>query len=574
MSTYKVGVNLEYAAGSPRAVAGVATGISGILVNAVKGPLNVATLVTTLKEYERIFGDVSPVGCTSYEQVAAFFADAVTAYLYVTRIAHSTAAKATKTFVDRQGSPASTLRIDAKSHGAWGNSISVAITDHNILSTTLAVLITAADTSATLVSTSGLEVGSDVVFYNGTNTEYRRLIQVDHAAKKIYWTTGLTYGYAIATSTVKSKEFNILVYYQGVLVETHTGLSMNDSVSFFCEKVITDSTSEYIAAVDPKAVDTDYTDLPATATVTALLSGADGLSDVVGADYTGVKVNKTGVFAFDNIPGIFRICCPNPKLSDAVPATAYGILLQTLIDYAFSRQTVEVYADVPYDTSIANAIIFASQFASEKVAIFYPWGTADAEAPVWLAPSSAVLGAAVKKDRERGVFKNVGNEKLSYFVDVKYHADVDEGELLNDAGVNLIRAETGRGIITWGGRTLSADLTWRFLNEAEYWNYVGASLLTILKKYAFEPNDPSLWARILQDAGSFFAAEQLRGALYNPLNPGGVAYALQMDADNNPGAQIADGIAVLDAEYTMVGTAEKIVIRVKNSPGGFSITAG
>jgi phage tail sheath gpL-like len=116
--TYKVGLNLENGIGTPRAISGVATGVSGIMVNAVKGPLNLATLVTTLKEYERIFGDVSPIGSTSYEQVAAFFADATSAQLYVVRVAHSTAAKATKTFVDRLGSPANTLRIDAKSEGA------------------------------------------------------------------------------------------------------------------------------------------------------------------------------------------------------------------------------------------------------------------------------------------------------------------------------------------------------------------------------------------------------------------------------------------------------------------------
>jgi len=574
MATYKVGLNLEHGIGTPRAVSGVATGVSGIIVNAVKGPVNLATLVTTLKEYERIFGDVSPTGSTSYEQVAAFFADAVSAQLYVTRIAHSTAAKATKTFVDRLGSPANTLRIDAKSEGAWGNSISVAIENHNILSTTLGILITAADVSATLVSTGGLEVGSDVIFYNGTNTEYRRLTVVDHASKKIYWTTGLTYGYAVATSTVKSMEFNIKVYYLGELVETHTGLSMNDSVSFFVEKVITATTSEYIAAVDLKTVDTAYTDLPAVATVTALLTGADGLTDVVGTDYSGVKANKTGVYAFDTVTDLFRICCPNPLLSDAVPATAYAALVQALLDYAYSRQTVQVYADVPYNTTIANAVIFAALFEGRQLAMPQVWGTADTENETWVAPSSAVMGACVRKDRERGVYKSIGNERLSYFVKLKYDADVDECEILNNAGIIPLRKETGRGIITWGGRTRSADATWRFVDEAEYWNYVGASLLTILRGYAFEPNDESLWQRVLQNAAAFFAAEQQKGALYNPLNPGGAAYALQMDADNNPGSQIAEGIAVLDAEYTKVGTAEKIIIRVKNTPGGFSVTAG
>lgn len=554
------GVNLQFATSAPRAIAGAATGISGIMVNAVKGPLNKATLVTTLSGYERIFGTASPVGCTSYEQVKAFFADAQTALLYVVRVASDSAAKSSATFQDRQGTPANTLKIEAKNEGTWGDKISVEILDHNILSTTLAGDISIGATSAVLTATGGLEVGSDIQLKEGATEEYRRLIQVDHASKTVYWQTGTTNGFTAAGATVKSMEFTIKVYYNGSLVETHSGLSMNDSVSFFCESVITDDASDYIAVVDLKSTDNDYTDLPAVASVTALTGGADGLSDVDKDDYVGVEANKTGVYAFDNVPGLFRFCCPNPKLTDADPAAAYELLVQAMLDYADGRQTLQFYGDIPYDTSIADAVTFAGKFEGWRLTLFHPWGTASLDNPKWIAPSSAIMGAAVKKDRERGVHKNIGNERLTYFVDLKYHCNVSEGETLNNAGINEIRKDVGRGIITWGGRTQSAELKWRFLDASEYASYIGATLLASMGKYAFEPHHEDTWQRILQECATFLATEQQKGALYDSENPGSPAYALQMDADNNPPDQIAQGIGVLSVAYQKVGTMEKILI--------------
>lgn len=570
--TTKVGVNIAEGAGRVMPVEGIATGATGLLGVFTKGPLNVATAVYSQADFERQFGSAGVPGTTSWDSVRAFFAKVPTGVLHVVRVAHSTAAKAYKNCDDQNSTPASTLKIAAKNEGSWGNNITVAVAVCNTLSTTLLANVSAAATNARLTSIGSLEVGSDLSFYNGSNTEYRRIIQIDAATNTVYWTTGLTYAYTTANGVIKSVEFTIAVYYKGLLVETHTGLSMNDEVSFFAETAV-NSVSEYIEVTDLKTVDTDYKDQPVAFAATALTTGADGLTDVVASDYVGTQAAKSGVYAFDNVANLFRFCCPNPKLTDAVPATAYQGLVQSLLDYAKARVTVQYYADIAYGTSVANAVIFAANFEGRQLAFFWPWcKVVQNGLTIWLPPSSLVLGTAVDKDNRRGVHKNVGNETLALAIDLEYSVSVSEGETLNDAGINTIRKMSGRGLVVYGGRTRSAETKWRFINWSEYWNYVAESLKVALADVPFETNNEMLWSRCRQRVGDFCALEQQKGALFNAASPGDPAYLVKMDSDNNLAAQVAAGIASLSLEFIPAGVAEKFVITLSGSPAGFAVS--
>jgi hypothetical protein len=191
---------------------------------------------------------------------------------------------------------------------------------------------------------------------------------------------------------------------------------------------------------------------------------------------------------------------------------------------------------------------------------------------IWLPPSSLVLGTAVDKDTRRGVHKNVGNETLALAIDLEYNVSVAEGETLNTAGVNTIRKMAGRGLVIYGGRTRSADTQWRFINHSEYWNYVAESLKAALYDVPFDLNTEMLWSRCRQRVGDFCALEQQKGALFNAADPGGAAYLVKMDSENNPPAQVALGYANLSLEYIPAGVAEKFVITVSSSPAGFSVS--
>lgn len=566
---YNVGVNLlEGIGNSP--IEGVSTAISGIMGTFERGPLNVATLVTSMAQFERTFGSVPATGSTSWYSVKAFFKGAGNASLYVVRIASSTAAKALYNFDD--SAAADTIRIEAKNEGTYANLMSVQIVANSILTTAPAVTIIATSISATLLSIEGIEIGSDLQLYNGSDTEHVRITAVNAITKEVTWVGGLSNEYTTSNGVLTTEEFSVLLYISGILIETHAGLGTNTLTSFFIEKKLV---SDYIVGTFIKASpDVDYQDLPAAIAATSLAGGLDGLADVVEADYSGVQVNKSGVYAFDEVEDLFRLCCPNPLLTDADIGIAYQALIQNLIDYTDARVTLQLYADVAYGLSITAAVTWGANYTSRRLAVFFSWFKVIENSLIkWLPPSSLVMGIAVGKDNRRGVHKSIGNEVLPYAIDLEYNVSVAEGEILNNAGINTIRKFSGRGIRVFGARTRSSVTAWRFLHVSELWNYIGKSLAIATQNVSFEPHDAILWKSVIRRIEAFLANEHKNGALFDASDPTGIPYNVIMDVTNNPPEQVALGIAKVSVEYVPVSCAEKFVIELTSSPTGLTINS-
>lgn len=560
---YKVGVNVIEGVGvSP--ISGVSTSISGIMGNFEKGPINVATLVTDMASFERIFGANPITESVCYYAVKAFFKKVGTSQLYIVRVVSSSAAKATVNLDDQQTSPDPTLQVDALSEGDWGENISVDIDANSIVATTLVSDLSVAAVEAVLVSVEGIEVGSYVKIDDTTNTEYVEVTQIDVAAKKIYWSGGLTYGYTAAASTIVTLEFTLKVYWKGVLVETWAGLTMHDTPTFYCEKVI-NGNSLYISVTDLDSTAGDYEELPdVLSSPTALLSGNDGLSTISETDYEGVESDKTGVYAFDDIQGLFRFCVSDPYIASSDEAKIITVM-QACLDYCNTQGMIEFYGDIPNSKSASAAVTFAGNFAGRQMSLWYPYGKILVNGQYKEVPLSSVcMAAAVLKDYTRGIHKNVGNETIPYYTDLKLNVSVAEGETLNDAGINTVRKFTGQGIKTYGGRTQSPVTAWRFLNHSEYFNYVGRTLQSNLIDVPFEPNSTALWKTVLRRVNAFMDGEIRKGAI--------TAYSAIMDGTNNLPDDVALGIATLELEYVPVGVAEKFVVRLTSSPAGLSVT--
>lgn len=561
---YKVGVNVVEGVGASP-ISGISTIVSGIMGTFEKGAINKATLVTGMASFEREFGSNPVSGSNAFYSVKSFFQKVGSAQLYIVRAVSALAAKATVTLEDIQSSPDDTLRVDAKNEGDWGESISVDVDAVNKLSTTLVGDISSSAVSAVLTSVDGIEVGSFVEFDDTSNTEYVTVTQIDVASKTIYWSGGLTNGYAAAASTVVTQEFELKVYFAGILVETWENLTMHTSPTFYAETVI-NGTSNYITVTDLESTATDYEmNAIATAATQSLINGNDGLSDIDATDYQGNEGLKTGVYAFDAVDSMFRFALADPLIVGGAESDIIA-LMQSMLDYCDSRTMIQFYGDIPNSKTPAQAVTFAANFAGRQMSLWYPYGIAVVSGQNKEVPTGcAAMAAAVAKDYTRGVFKNVGNEKIAYFTDLTVHVTTSDGETLNDAGVNTIRRFSGQGIKTYGGRTQSSVTAWRFLNWSEYFNYVGRTLRINLIDVPFEPNNEMLWKSVLRRVNAFMDGELTSGAI--------TAYSSVMDGTNNPQDQIANGIAMLDLEYVPTGVAEKFVVKLTSSPAGLTIVA-
>ena len=128
-------------------------------------------------------------------------------------------------------------------------------------------------------------------------------------------------------------------------------------------------------------------------------------------------------------------------------------------------------------------------------------------------PSGFVAGVFARTDRERGVHKAPGNERVSGIVGLSQDYTQRRQDLLNPSGVNLIRAFPGRGIRIWGARNATDDVTWRYVNVRRLFNMIETSVDQSTQWVVFEPNTASTWIRVKVSVENFLDQQWRAGAL-------------------------------------------------------------
>ena len=177
MPTYLApGVFVEEIASGSRPIAPVATSTAAFIGVARKGPINRATLITSVTEFEKVFG--APYRVTAAD--AHFLAYAVRHFFeqggsrcYVIRVAHysdinnastltATPSSATFNGTDATGAAvAGALRVSGISPGVWGQALTAAVIPSSRFSTRLSADVPAATaTQITLTPTDQAQVGS------------------------------------------------------------------------------------------------------------------------------------------------------------------------------------------------------------------------------------------------------------------------------------------------------------------------------------------------------------------------------------------------------------------------------
>lgn len=562
MGLYYKGVNIQQ--GEVLApIAGISTTVSGLMGTFQRGPTDQAVTCNNMAEFERIFGTKALVGTTSYFSVKQAFSECGEFPLEIVNVKGPSAAASTKTFQDIDGTPENTLTIDAAWKAADGDNIAVEIAHHSRLTTALSAGILAAAVQATLNSTTTLEVGSYLRFKEGAFDETVTLTSVNHATGEVHWSGGLTNPYTTA-AVVSTREFKLTIYYNNEEVSESPweGLSMNPDHSRYCEKVI-NGVSTWIEVTDLDSASVGYLVMPAATTSKQALTGGD--DDLDGLELThwqGSASLNTGRYAFRAVDNLFRICCPNPKINTD-PEDSYIQLVKDLESFARTELIhCQVYAEVPFGSSTAEAATFAGNFEGQRLSLFYPWIKAiENGTVVWVPPTGGVLGVAAYKDRYEDIIRSIGNHPLAYGVDLELMLSKSEDDVLNEVGVNTIVLMEGLRI--WGDRTQSADANFKFGVHSEYYNYTAMVLLRELRIAAFRPNTPKTRAELARRLRTYANGEVELERV--------VTYSVICDESNNPPEVVGAGLKKASYTFQPAGLAEKLVITLTSDPSGLSI---
>lgn len=214
------------------------------------------------------------------------------------------------------------------------------------------------------------------------------------------------------------------------------------------------------------------------------------------------------------------------------------------------------------------AIVQRKKLKGDSGALYHPWlkPVGEGSAPGLIPPSGHVCGIYARTDRERGVHKAPANEEILGVSDVETIMGNSGQDILNPENVNVIRSFPGRGIRIWGSRTLSRESEWTYVNVRRFFLTLSRWLEGYMVRLVFEPNDSSLWNRIVRDVTGHLNQAFLAGALQG--NSPREAFYVICDSGTNTEEQRDRGFVVTEIGLAPAAPMEFIVIRIVHSDGG------
>ena len=207
-------------------------------------------------------------------------------------------------------------------------------------------------------------------------------------------------------------------------------------------------------------------------------------------------------------------------------------------------------------------------------AVYYPWvkvrGSAGEAKHVPVPPCGHVAGVYARTDRERGVHKAPANEVLEGVADLERQLTSADQAYLNPKHVNCLRSFPGRGIRVWGARTLSGQTAWTYVNVRRLFLTAVRWIDWNMSDIPFEPNNPSLWARIERELHTYFADLFRAGALKGRTPE--EAFYIKCNAETNPPELVQSGQVVTEIGLAPTVPYEFVVVRLIHGARGVTIS--
>lgn len=300
----------------------------------------------------------------------------------------------------------------------------------------------------------------------------------------------------------------------------------------------------------------------------ALSGGDDAIALMTDADYIGQDAvdpeDRTGLRSLGNIEEISIVAIPgrtSPAIQSAVISHCEELRYRFAVLDALPS---------PGD-SIADVRAQRQQYDTRYAALYHPWLLVPRAYPGGPAipptqaipPSGHVAGIYARTDIDRGVHKAPANEVVRGALGLTRVITRGEHDLLNPfpVNVNVIRdfRPNNRGIRVWGGRVVTSDSDWKYVNVRRLLIFIEASLERGLQWVVFEPNDEPLWARVRRAVSNFLTVVWRNGALEGTREE---AFFVKCDRTTMSQTQIDNGQLICLVGVAPVKPAEFVIVRI------------
>lgn len=377
-------------------------------------------------------------------------------------------------------------------------------------------------------------------------------------------------GEATATPATETEPTYSIVVRRGDAEERFDGISArkgrNDLMTALQASVLVRAVEIGNAAVAER--------IPATGDV-ALVGGRSLPATLSPDDYIGNETARSGIAGLTALPDVTMVVLPDLMAayeSGQIDVDGVRTVQNSLISHCEAMKDRMAIIDTPKGLDAQQVhewVTEKARFSSAFAAVYWPWASfydPGAKRARFMPPSGAIAGIWGRNDDTRGVHKAPANEVVGGALDLEVHVTRGEHDLLNPAGINVIRAFPGRGLLVWGARTLSDDSSWRYVNVRRLFNYVESSILAGTQWTVFEPNDLDLWQRIKRTVNAFLLGLWRDGALFGATPA--QAFYVKCDAETNPPDVVDAGFVVIEVGIAPVKPAEFVVFRISQLPTG------
>ena len=219
---------------------------------------------------------------------------------------------------------------------------------------------------------------------------------------------------------------------------------------------------------------------------------------------------------------------------------------------------------------------------SNNGALYFPWiKVLDPATPtpklIEVPPCGHIAGIYAQSDRTYGFPQTPANYPLEGVLDLSVSLSSDEQNALNPKNnsneppsINCLRVFKGRGIRIWGGRTLSQNPDWQYINVRRLFLTVLRWIERNLEDVVFEPNDFKLWVRIERELTTYLESLLRKGALQGRTPQ--EAFYIKCDSETNPPEMRDIGTVVTEIGLAPTKPNEFIVVRLIHGTAGVNST--
>jgi uncharacterized protein len=274
---------------------------------------------------------------------------------------------------------------------------------------------------------------------------------------------------------------------------------------------------------------------------------------------------RTGLQTMRNYEDISIVACPGQT-----SATIQGALIDhcELMRYRFAV----LDGPPPPNDSLNDVQTQRRQFDTRYAALYHPWllipepfPTNPAVVPEYpIPPSGHVVGVYARTDIERGVHKAPANEVVRGIIGLRRSLNKGEHDILNPypVNINVVRdfRNNNRGIRVYGGRVITSDPDWKYVNVRRLIIFIEHSLERGLQWVVFEPNAEPLWARVRRSITNFLNVVWRNGALEGTKPE--EAFYVRCDRTTMTQTDIDSGRLICLVGVAPVKPAEFVIIRL------------